>query len=102
MADKQILRNVINAMIKEDVETAEAEFSKFIAEMTRDLLGEGKDDKCDECGNSPCSCSKKSDDDDSDEKDSDGDSDGDSKKDSKKDSDDTVEEDDGETEEDDK
>lgn len=78
MADKKVLRNVLNAMIREDAQTAEVEFGKYLAELTRELLGEAKDDKCDECGKDDCVCDDKSDDDDSDEKDSDGDSDDDS------------------------
>lgn len=54
MADKNKLHDLVSAIINDDLEQAEASFSEFSAQLTREILGEGRG--CPECNCSPCEC----------------------------------------------
>ena len=78
MADQAKLKAVVAALIENDTATATSQLNEFMAELTKEILGEteecerceevacdcGKtpcecDDKCDKCGKKPCTCDPK-------------------------------------------
>ncbi|MBV1925025.1 MAG: hypothetical protein KUG49_00775 [Dokdonia sp.] len=56
MADLNKLKNVVNAIVSEDTDTATENLNSFIAEMTKEILGEVKKAPCKKCGKTPCEC----------------------------------------------
>ena len=67
MADLNKLKNVVNAIVSEDTKIATENLNSFLAELTKEILGEAK--KCDDCesseefacdcGKTPCECKDK-------------------------------------------